>query len=236
MSDQFSNEIKTLKSILSCNSNSEIIEQASAPLLNANKNLSTNCGTSDYIYNQSPVVTTNEQLVTSNGYYNESITTGYDTRGPTSNSDFLLLDDLLDFTNFLPNDQINPLDNPPFTIEQQPRTQINTPTISDSFMNSLTESNELIYNNESVNGLSNSSIRIEKLSEVKYENMPVFDEFILVDTDKKDAGLAKHAAIASNNKPAAINVNDENEEKLLPWERKQQKSTHHLYYLNSFFY
>ena len=169
--------------------------------------------------------------------FNEAIANDINAnKEPIINSFSMQDDDFFDiFENLLP-DQLLPDQYYESNYSIIPQEQPNTKSISDSFINSITETNNLIYNNDLIDCTpqqdvtpvapkqSNSSIEIIKLSDIKQkknDDMPLFEDLIMLNESRSCIKeLPDHSTKVVEN--AAFN--DENEEDLLPWERQKRMS------------
>jgi hypothetical protein len=137
-----------------------------------------------------------------------------------------ILDDFFDLESILPDQLLQDYNNvkqepPPMSLTSITETSLD----SNSFISSITETNKLLYNTDSNNHqFSNSCIEITKIKDNKYKHidMPIFDELIFLNDNKDSKTTVVVDDYNSNNKSS--NINDENEQELLPWERQKRTS------------
>jgi hypothetical protein len=134
-----------------------------------------------------------------------------------------ILDDFFDFESILP-DQLLPDYN---NVKQEPPVIQSTITDlsldSNSLISSITETNKLLYNTDSNNHqFSNSCIEITKIKDNKYKHidMPIFDELIFLNESKD----SKPTVVVDDSNKKSSNINNENDQELLPWERQKRTS------------
>ena len=192
--DQFKNEIDNLNKIFFGEKNQK------NEIYHESKTPESNTAIDYYSGYQQP-----QQMATNTNYIEPMINNFYD--------------DFFNFESELPDQLLNEYQN----VKEEPHAITTTGTcLENPFINNIiTETNNLIYNSDMLSQ-SNSSIEIIKINDVKYKSidMPIFDELILLNNvDSKTSTIVADA----NNKPSK-NINNENEEDLLPWEKHKRSS------------